>query len=140
MAERPGDIVGIKHMSVRECPHEIGAQNSGFGGGMEAEQVESRLQRRNVELEMPAPMLRLPEKHGGQLTWVFKVGLGDLDFMKDARKVVSGTWKSDAFKMYLRTMPALARIQRDTIHNSRINSFEATIVPTVTDENDDMVW
>jgi hypothetical protein len=49
---------------------------------MEAKQVESYLQRRNVKLEMPPPALGRPEEHRRGLTRVVKVGLGDLNFMK----------------------------------------------------------
>jgi hypothetical protein len=42
---------------LKERPHEIGAQNSGFGGGMEVEQVESHLEKGNAKLEM-SPHLR----------------------------------------------------------------------------------
>jgi hypothetical protein len=47
-------------------------------------------------------------------------------------------WKLDAFKMNLRNVPARAGIQRNVIHNSRVDSFEAT--PPVVSDEDDETW
>jgi hypothetical protein len=53
-------------MPVRKGLDKIEMQNSGFGVWMEANQVESRLQRRNVKFEMSALALRLPRRNTGE--------------------------------------------------------------------------